>query len=244
VFPALLGRFHARVLVLFASLAVMGLLLAAGAQAADPWEHSTEGLQAIPPLTGRVVDRTQTLSASEKGALEAKLADWETRTGNQLVVLLVPTTQPEPIESFGLRVAEAWKIGRRGKDNGAIFVVAKNDKKMRIEVGYGLEGTLTDVTARRIIGDTVAPLFSKGQFAAGVDAGVDRIIQVVGAGEPLPAPEQAQPRRGSGRGFDFGTLLILLFIVVPLPLRPRRTRPEPAARRRRGRSARLSERSS
>ena len=175
-------------------------------------QGKTDALQSVPALTGRVVDLTQTLSANEKQALESRLADWETRTGNQLAVLIVPTTQPEPIESYSIRVAEAWKIGRRGQDNGAILVIAKNDKKMRIEVGYGLEGSLTDVTAHRIITETVAPLFSKGDFAGGISAGVDQIMKVVGSGEPLPAKSAQR----SGTHIDFGTLLILLLVVVPL----------------------------
>ncbi len=117
----------------------------------------------------------------------AKLADWEARTSNQLVVLLVPTTQPEPIEAYSLRVAEKWKIGRKGQDNGALFLIAKNDRKMRIEVGYGLEGVLPDVTANRIIREDVAPAFREGRFAAGINAGVDRIIAVVGGGSLPPA---------------------------------------------------------
>ncbi|MEO5701166.1 MAG: TPM domain-containing protein [Casimicrobiaceae bacterium] len=187
------------------------LSLAHGAQ----WDASGDGVQPVPPLTGRVVDRTGTLTADEARALEKKLADWEARTTNQLVVLMVPTTQPEPIESFSLRVAEAWKIGRRGKDNGALFVVAKNDKKLRIEVGYGLEGSLTDVTSRRIIAETVAPLLSQGRFGAGISAGVDRITEVVDRGEPLPAKAAERPQRPA-QGFDFGTLVLLLFIGVPV----------------------------
>jgi uncharacterized protein len=161
-----------------------------------------------------VTDETRTLSAAERQALETKLADWEQRSGNQLVVLLVPSTKPEPIEAYSIRVADAWKIGRKGQDNGALFVVAKDDRRMRIEVGYGLEGVLTDVTSRRIIAENVAPLFRENKFAAGVNAGVDRIIQVVGAGQPLPA-QKAPAGRSSG-GFDFGTLLILLFVGVPI----------------------------
>jgi len=189
------------------------LALAAPAWAQQSWEPTSEGLAPIPKLTARVTDETGTLSATERQALETKLADWEQRTGNQLVVLLVPSTKPEPIEAYSIRVAEAWKIGRKGQDNGALFVVAKDDRKMRIEVGYGLEGVLTDVTSRRIIAEDVAPLFRANQFAAGINAGVDRIIQVVGTGQPLPA-KQAPARRSSG--FDFETLLILLFVGVPI----------------------------
>src|SRR5437764_9629952 len=122
------------------------------------WETGTDGLAPVPPLTARVSDLTNTLSPSERQALEAKLTAWEQQSGNQLVVLMVPSTKPEPIEGYSLRVAEAWKIGRKGKDNGALFVIAKDDRKLRIEVGYGLEGVLTDVTSKRIIAESVAPL--------------------------------------------------------------------------------------
>ena len=132
-------------------------------------------------------------------------------------MLIVPTTQPEPIEAYSIRVAEKWQIGRKGKDNGVLFLVAKNDKKMRIEVGYGLEGMLTDATSRRIIAENVAPLFREGKFAAGIDAGVDRIISVVAEGKPLPPREAPRAStRAFGGHFDFGTMLLILFIVVPL----------------------------
>src|SRR5437867_12855714 len=137
------------------------------------WETGSDGLAPIPKLTARVTDLTNTLSASERQALEGKLADWEQRTGNQLVVLIIPSTKPEPIEAYSIRVAEAWKIGRKGQDNGALFVIAKDDRKMRIEVGYGLEGVLTDAMSRRIIADDVAPLFRQNRFAAGINVGVD-----------------------------------------------------------------------
>ena len=143
---------------LFAAM-LGGVALHASAQ---NWETGTDGLRPIPSLAARVTDLTQTLSTAETAALETKLADWETRTSNQLVVLIVPTTQPEPIEAYSIRVVEAWKIGRKGNDNGVLFLIAKNDRKMRIEVGYGLEGVLPDVTPRRIIAEDVAPPFSDG----------------------------------------------------------------------------------
>ena len=142
-------------------------------------------------------------------ALDAKLAAWEQKTGNQLVVLMVPTTQPEPIEAYSIRVAEAWKIGRKGQDNGVLLLVAKDDRKLRIEVGYGLEGVLTDVTSRRIIGDTIAPFLRQNQFAQGIDAGVDQIIAVVDKGEPLPAKPAAKPQARGG-GFSIEMLLIVV----------------------------------
>ena len=153
---------------------------------------------------------------SDQQALDAKLAAWERDTGNQMVVLVVPSTKPEPIEAYSIRVAEAWKIGRKGQDNGVLFLIAKDDRKLRFEVGYGLEGVLTDATSRRIIAETVAPYFRQNQFAAGINAGVERVISVVGKGEPLPAAKpQPQARRGFG-GFDFGTLFIILLVVVPV----------------------------
>ena len=182
---------------------------------AGAWESATGSLAPVPPLSARVTDLTNTLSGVEKQSLESKLAAWESTTGNQLAVLMVPTTQPEPIETYSIRVAEAWKIGRKGQDNGALLVVAKDDRKLRIEVGYGFEGVLTDATSRRIISDTISPLFRQGQFAGGLNAGVDRIIDVITKGEPLPAAKaKPAPRRGSG--FNFETLLILLFVVVPV----------------------------
>jgi uncharacterized protein len=196
-------------------VAALALALVAAGAGAQAWEAGTDGLLPIPPLTAHVTDLTQSLSVAEKQALDAKLADWEARTGNQLAVLIVPTTQPEPIEAYSIRVAEKWQVGRKGKDNGVLFLVAKNDKKMRIEVGYGLEGTLTDVTSRRIIAESVAPYFRDGKFAAGIEAGVNRIIAVVADGKPLPPRQARSVQRGAG-GFDFGTLLVILFIVVPL----------------------------
>ncbi|MDA9424234.1 MULTISPECIES: TPM domain-containing protein [Bradyrhizobium] len=145
---------------------------------------------AVPELTGRVVDQTGTLSSSDIASLSQKLRDFESRKGSQIAVLIVPTTQPEMIEQFSIRVAEAWKIGRKKIDDGAILVVAKNDRHLRIEVGYGLEGALTDVTSRRIIDEDITPKFRSGDFAAGIDAGVDRMMRVID-GEPLPSPSRS-----------------------------------------------------
>jgi len=142
---------------------------------------------AVPALTGRVVDQTGTLSSSEQADLSRTLADFEKRKGSQIAVLIVPTTQPESIEQFSIRVAEAWKIGRQKVDDGAILLVAKNDRKLRIEVGYGLEGALTDATTKRIIDEIIAPRFKSGDFAGGITAGAERMMKVID-GEPLPAP--------------------------------------------------------
>jgi uncharacterized protein len=153
-----------------------------------------------------VVDQTGTLSSGDIDALTQKLRDFETRKGSQIAVLIVPTTAPETIEQYSIRVAEAWKIGRKKIDDGALLLVAKNDRKLRIEVGYGLEGALTDVTAQRIIDEIITPKFRSGDFAGGVSDGIDRIIGVVD-GEPLPAPPPRPQSSGGGQGFDFTTFL-------------------------------------
>ena len=149
---------------------------------------------AVPPLTGRVVDQTGTLSSGDIATLTQTLRNFEARKGSQIAVLIVPTTAPETIEQYSIRVADAWKIGRKKVDDGAILVVAKDDRKLRIEVGYGLEGALTDVTAKRIIDEIITPKFRNNDFAGGISAGVDQIIRVVD-GEPLPAPAPRQTVR-------------------------------------------------
>lgn len=146
----------------------------------------------VPPLTGRVVDQTATLGAEQAAALEQKLKDFEERKGSQVAVLIVPTTEPETIEQFSLRVVEQWKLGRKKVDDGALLLVAKDDRRLRIEVGYGLEGALNDATARRIIDEVITPKFRTGDFAGGITDGVDRMLRVID-GEPLPAPAVRAP---------------------------------------------------
>ena len=152
------------------------------------WACSALALVAVPPLSGQVVDQTGTLSAGDIASLTQTLKDLETRKGSQIAVLIVPTTDGEAIEQYSLRVAEAWKIGRKKIDDGALLVIAKNDRRLRIEVGYGLEGALTDATTKRIIDEDITPKFKTGDFAGGVSAGIDRMVRVID-GEKLPAPE-------------------------------------------------------
>jgi uncharacterized protein len=200
-----------------ARLAMAAVAVAAMCSAgAATWDVNKDGLRPIPALSSHVTDVTNTLSAGERQALDSKLSAWEARTTNQLAVLVVPTTTPEAIEDYGIRVADAWKIGQKGNDNGAIFIVAKDDKRMRIEVGYGFEGVLTDVTSRRIIAENVAPLFSQGKFAEGIDAGVDRIIAVVDDGNPLPPPGKTARKPARSGNIDFGTLFIVMLVAVPI----------------------------
>jgi uncharacterized protein len=178
------------------------------------WAFAAVADVAVPPLTGRVVDKTATLSSSDTASLDQTLRDFEARKGSQIAVLIVPTIQPETIEQYSLRVAEAWKIGRKKIDDGAILVVAKDDRKLRIEVGYGLEGALTDVTAKRIIDEVITPKFRSGDFAGGISDGVNRIIRVVD-GEPLPAPTQRRQDSGLLSQLDpFNPFLIVAVIVV------------------------------
>jgi len=164
---------------------------------------------AVPPLTGHVVDQTATLNSEQKAALEQTLIAFEANKGSQLAVLIVPSTAPEDIAQYALRVAEQWKLGRKKIDDGAIMVVAKNDRAMRIEVGYGLEGALNDATAKRIISETILPRFKGGDYPGGISAGVARIIGVVG-GEPLPAPN-GQPPASLG---DARQIIPVLFVVA------------------------------
>ncbi len=136
-----------------------------------------------------VTDLTGTLSEQQQNALTEKLRAFETRKGSQIAVLIVPTTEPEDIAQFALRVSDSWKLGRKGIDDGALLVIAKNDRKLRIDTRYGLEGPLPDAIAKRIIAEVITPLFKHGDFYGGIDAGVDRMLKVVD-GEPLPAPQQ------------------------------------------------------
>jgi uncharacterized protein len=138
-----------------------------------------------------VTDLTVTLSVEQASRLEARLREFEARKGSQIAVLIVPTTQPETIDQFAIRVAEQWKIGRARIDDGAILIVAKDDRTVRIEVGYGLEGALNDATSKRIIDEVIVPRFRQGDLAGGIAAGVDSMMRVI-EGEPLPASRAAR----------------------------------------------------
>ena len=172
--------------------------------------------QPVPRLTGRVVDTTSTLSSSERNALEQKLAALEQRKGSQVVVLMVKSTEPEAIEQFSLRVAEAWKIGRGNRtDDGVVVLVAKDDRRMRIEVGYGLEGAVPDALAKRIIAEQITPHFRDGDYAGGLNAGVDALAKLID-GEPLPPPAAQPVRNGGDRsgGASFESVLWVLLILA------------------------------
>ncbi len=167
---------------------------------------------AVPPLTGHVIDQTGTLTAEQKASLEQTLTAFEARKGSQLAVLMVGSTAPEAIEQYALRVGEQWKLGRKKVDDGAILVVAKADRTLRIEVGYGLEGALNDATSKRIIDETILPRFKQQDFYGGITDGVGQIIRVVD-GEPLPQPG-TKGGLGAGDVGNFGQYAPILFILA------------------------------
>ncbi len=187
---------------------IKGLLLAV----ALGWIALAVGQVPVPALTGHIIDQTGTLTSEQKVALEQSLAGFEARKGSQIAVLIVASTAPEAIEPFALRVAENWKLGRKKIDDGVILVVAKNDRAVRIEVGYGLEGALTDLTSKRIISETLLPRFRDQDYYGGIAAGVQQIIRVVD-GEPLPAASQVPASGVAGLG-NLGQYAPILFILA------------------------------
>lgn len=183
---------------------------------------------AIPPMTSPVVDTTGTLDAAQKQALEAQALALQQRKGSQLQILMVPTTQPETIEQYAVRVFEQWKIGRKGVDDGVLLVVAKDDKRVRIEAGYGLEGAIPDAIANRVIQEYLAPRFRNGDYAGGLADGSAALVKLID-GEVLPAPVSThRDARGSGGdgftmalviGFFVGTFARALLGWLPRPVR-------------------------
>jgi uncharacterized protein len=185
-------------------LVAAGVLLAGLALAAEV---------AVPPLKARVTDLTHTLSASQAQALESRLGDFERSKGSQIAVLMLPSTQPETIEEYSIRVAEAWKIGRARADDGVILIVAKNDRKLRVEVGRGLEGAIPDAVAKRVVSDVITPHFREGDFYGGIAAGTDALMKVI-EGESLPAPQPGVTINGIHRPIDFQTIFWLFVVLV------------------------------
>jgi uncharacterized protein len=187
------------------AIVAAGLLLAAGLVRA-------QDVLPVPALAGRVIDQTATLTPAQTQALSDKLAGIETKRGSQLVALLVPSTQPEDIASYAQRVADTWKIGRRDVGDGLLIVVAKNDRKVRIEVAKALEGAIPDLAAKRIISEQISPAFKAGDFAGGLNAAVDKLSQRI-AGEGLAEPSEP---KGVLQGFDLQDLAVFLFVGVPI----------------------------
>lgn len=168
---------------------------------------------AVPPLQARVTDLTGSLSPDPRQGLEAKLAALEQEKGSQMAVLLLPSTQPETIEQYGIRVAEAWKLGREGVDDGVLLLVAKDDRAVRIEVGYGLEGVIPDAVAKRVIEEVILPRFRAGDLAGGLDAGVDALAGLV-RGESLPAPPAGRSARANVNVLENALPVAMLFVFV------------------------------
>ena len=156
----------------------------------------------VPKLEQRVTDLTATLSAEQIGVLDAKLAAFEAQKGSQIAVLIVPTTQPKDIAEFGIEVADLWQIGRKGVDDGVILIVAKDDRSLRLEVGYGLEGVISDAVAKRIIAEIITPYFKAGDYAGGIDAGISQLIKLI-EGEALSAPSASVGNQQDEGAFGF-----------------------------------------
>jgi uncharacterized protein len=165
---------------------------------------------AVPKLAARVTDLTSTLDAQQRAALDGKLAAFEQAKGSQIAVLIVPTTEPETIEQYSIRVTDAWKLGRKGVDDGILILVARNDRTIRIEVGYGLEGAVPDAIANRIVDETIVPRFKAGDYYGGLDAGVTQLIGVID-GEALPPTPRASAAHGGDR---VGAVMPLLFFAL------------------------------
>jgi len=195
-----------RVALSFILLAIVWLLSAAALAA--------EGdLLAVPPVKHRLTDLTGTLSAADASGIEARLAEFEKRKGAQIAVLLVGSTQPETIFDYSLRVAEAWKLGRKGVDDGVLLVVAKTDRKIQILTGPGIQGVLTDAMSKRIISEVIAPKFRGGDYAAGIDQGVEKIIGVIN-GESLPPPPSRKSSRSGGVSVDNPQFIVYALIAA------------------------------
>lgn len=177
-----------------------------------PWQVSAE--IAVPALSGRVIDQTKTLTPEQLRTLDQKLREIEARKGSQVAVLMVPTTKPEEIEQYAIRVADKWKLGRKKVDDGVILLIAKNDRAVRIEVGYGLEGALTDAMSKRIIDGAIIPRFKQQDFYGGILSGVDQIGRVID-GEILPAPVPARQLVADQEG-TLSSLSVLFVIALVL----------------------------
>ena len=183
-------------------IAVLWLLCA-------PWAQAEV---AVPPLKARITDLAATLQPAQQAELEQTLRAFEEKKGSQIAVLIVPTTQPETIEQYAIRVADAWKLGRKGVDDGVLLVIARNDRALRVEVGYGLEGAIPDAVAKRIVSEVITPYFKQEDYFGGIRAGVDRIIKVV-EGEPLPEKKSSRSKDGGGSG-DWLAIGFVLAVVL------------------------------
>lgn len=166
---------------------------------------------AVPPPGARVTDLTGTLDVTQKQQLETRLDQFEAKRGVQIAILLVPTTRPETIEQYGIRVVETWKLGRKGVDDGVLLLIAKDDRTLRIEVGYGLEGVLPDAVAKRIIAESITPYFKNGSYFDGIATGIEQLLAVI-EGESLPPPRARNEAPGNFRNLE--SLLLISFMLA------------------------------
>jgi uncharacterized protein len=196
-----------RVFLAVPSLVLLALLAVLGARAQD--------LLPVPPLEGRLIDRTQTLDTTQRQAMEQHLANVERELGTQIVVLMVDSTLPEDIAAYAHRVADQWKIGRREVGDGLLIVVAKNDRRIRIEVAKALEGAVPDLAARQITSETISPAFKRNDYAGGLNAAIDRLAARIRP-EGLPVPEAQRGVSGGSTGFDWQELAMFFFLAVPI----------------------------
>jgi uncharacterized protein len=219
-----------RVLTTGGLLRSLGTLLLACVLALATAGSAFAQLKPVPALTGRVVDEAGMLDAAQRERLTAVLADYEARTGSQIAVLLVKSTEPEAIEQFSIRVTDAWKLGRKGVDDGVLLMVARDNpsslRRLRIEAGRGVQGVLTDAQSKRILQDVIAPHFRQNHYYEGLVAGVGAIATLLNK-ESFPAPAQQAPQRQAqddGGGFSLFAILPLIigFMMLRSIFRPRR----------------------
>ena len=206
---AVISRYSSATLRRFLCVAALLLCFLQFASAAEP----------IPPYTARVIDITGTLSASEQAEIDSMLEGLERTKGSQLAVLIVPTSGEETIDQYALRAFEQWKIGRKNIDDGALLVIAKNDRRMRLEVGYGLEGILPDVIAKRVQEEIIVPEFKAGNYFRGISFGVQNYIKVI-SGEQLPPPPEPRATSDNPDSF-FAAIMFLLMFIFPIARSPR-----------------------
>ena len=210
-----MGPIVERAPAVWRGLARVGAALAFAAMALLGHAVRAQQLLPVPPLEGRVIDRTQTLDGPQRQAMEQHLANVERELGTQIVVLLVDSTLPEDIAAYAQRVGDQWKIGRRDVGDGLLILVAKNDRRIRIEVAKALEGAVPDLAARQIIGETISPAFKRNDYAGGLNAAIDRLATRIKP-EGLPAPDAQRDASGRSTGFDWQELAMFFFIAVPI----------------------------
>ena len=168
----------------------------------------------VPPLQGRINDNAELLSPSTEKALSNRIMDYEKATGHQLAVLTIPSLDGDPLEDFSIRVVEAWKLGKKGKDDGVLVLAVSKDHKMRIEVGYGLEGELTDATAGRIVRDVMAPRFRNGDYEGGISAALDAVMLKTGG--QVSASSPTDPLLGARPAKPMGFLGHMVLSLIKL----------------------------